>query len=89
MTGESEREIEMLARIIALEYLVKHLLWDLLHEEDDAVREANLLANEADGEIEHSAFPGIEPAMSDHVSDLVRRHVARVLRELADELAAS
>jgi hypothetical protein len=88
MAKESEREIEMLARIIALEYLVKQLLWNLMKDDDDPVKQTELFAESATKEIANSAFPGIEPALSDHVSDLVREHVARVLRELADELEA-
>jgi hypothetical protein len=91
---ESEDEVEMLARIIALEHLVKHVLWNLIiqrvdqdgGDDQDALDEARRLKTDVTGTLTQSSFPGVDPSMSDHVVALVHDHAERVLRELIEEM---
>lgn len=94
VASQAEREIEIQARVIALEYLIKHLLWTYITERvdrdgggsEDVVREASLLGSNFLEELAEAALPDSDPAMSDHATALVRENVERVFRELVAEM---
>ena len=82
------------ARLIALEYLVKHLLWNLVvlrvdqenGDDHEALNEVKAFSLDIVKELNGATFPNLDPARSDHVAALVRDHVQRVVRELAEEM---
>jgi hypothetical protein len=90
----SETELQLEARVIALEYLLKHCLWNLIiqqtnaDEGDDvaAVNEARLFRKLCRESLKRAAFAGVDPTLSDHVTALVSEHVERVLGELVQEM---
>lgn len=90
----SERELELEARIVALEYLLKHCLWVLTvqrvdqddGDDEDAVKEAKLFRKACRQSLKRASFSGADPTLSDHVVALVSDHVERVLGELVQEM---
>jgi hypothetical protein len=97
MPVPSERELQVEARIIALEYLVKECLKSIIqmrvrkqaddgdNDKPSAVEWAKIYRLGA-RELTKASFPDLDPAMSDQLSALVRDHVLRVLEELVKEL---
>jgi len=91
----TEAEIDLLARLAALEHLVKHLLWNIAvlvvdqdgGDEDDAAKEVRGFAGNVRDELSRAALPGLDPALSDHVAAQTEAHVERVLQELLREMA--
>jgi hypothetical protein len=92
MASQDEREIEIQARVIALEHLVKRLLWIVITNEvernngdsEEVVSETKLLASDIRDELETASLPGIHPSMSDHATALVRENTERVFLELVE-----
>ena len=91
----TERELELQARINALEYLLKQIHWQFVLEKaaresivetkdyaDVAVWDLKLFRNRALEQLKNTSIKGVDPALSDHVSALVREHVERILGEL-------
>jgi hypothetical protein len=78
---------------MALEYLVKHLLYnqaiaqaDALDEEDQTVaEELALFAENCGSDLERSTVSNADPATSDHVTALVSDSVRRLVDELLRE----
>ena len=95
MSDNTSRPTDTEARIVALEYLVKHLLWNLVvlrvdqdsGDNQDALEEINAFLRDTVGELQGATFPGLDPAGSDHMAALVRDPVQRVVRDLAEEIA--
>ena len=87
--------METEARIIALEYLVKYLLWNLVvmrveqdgGDDQETLKEISAFSRDIREELGQATFPGLDPVHSDHVAAVVRDHVQRVVRELAEEMA--
>lgn len=84
----------MQARIIALEYLVKHLVTESVAL-NAAAREGTATAMVDDlkqyrkdiaEEMRGATLPLLDPAMSDHLTDLVARHLDRLIDEMIEEL---
>ena len=92
MASQGEREIEIQARVIALEYLVKRLLWIVIAKHvdsadgygEDVISEARLLAGNLADELE-CFLPDSDPATSDHATALVRENVARVSKNCRND----
>jgi ribulose 1,5-bisphosphate synthetase/thiazole synthase len=95
----SEREIELEARILAAEYLLKQCFWQMIlqravqeadGDDDDvgdlATREAKQFRKLVIKDLRKASFPGLDPAWSDHVSDLVREHAERIVEELVQAM---
>jgi hypothetical protein len=90
----SETELQLEARVIALEYLLKHCFWNLIVQQinaddgdgGDAVNEAKLFRKLCRESLKKAAFAGVDPALSDHVTALVSEHAERVLGELVQEM---
>ena len=97
----SEAEIELQARVIALEYVLKTCLMKLVrlnsmiidhdnpfdhHEHSSPVGYMLLLAKKMKRELSKSAISVDDPAMSDHVTLLVQEHSERLFRELVEEM---
>jgi hypothetical protein len=90
----SETELQLEARVIALEYLLKHCFWRLIvqqinaddGDDGDAVNEAKLFRMLCRESLKKAAFAGVDPALSDHVTALVSEHAERVLGELVQEM---
>jgi hypothetical protein len=100
MAVPSENELQLEARIIALEYLVKECLQSIIRmrvgkqaEDGDndkdidqlAVQDAKIFRLGA-RELSKASFPDLDPVRSDHLSALVRDHALRVLKELVQEM---
>jgi hypothetical protein len=72
----SETELQLEARVIALEYLLKHCFWKLIvqqinaddGDDGDAVNEAKLFQKLCRESLKKAAFAGVDPALSDHVT---------------------
>jgi hypothetical protein len=100
MAVPSQYELQVEARIIALEYLVKECLQSIIRirirkqvEDGDNDKDIDQLAVEdakifrlGAQELRTASFPNLDPAMSDHLSALVRDHALRVLKELVQEM---
>jgi len=100
--SESKEILELEARVVALEYLLKHCLWNIVvqrideetrddpevESDDLAIREARLFRKNCIAELKNATFQGAHPAMSDHLSALVHDHVERVVGELVQEMEA-
>jgi hypothetical protein len=92
MASQDEREIEIQARVIALEHLVKRLLWIVITNEvernngdsEEVVSETTLLASDIRDELETASLTGIDPTMSDHATALVRENTERIFLELVE-----
>src|SRR5262245_21757637 len=96
----SEAEIELQARVIALEYVLKTCLMKLIrvnsiimdhdnpldHDHLSPVGDMMLLAKKMKGELSKSAISGDIRAMSDHVTSLVQEHTERLFRDLVEEM---
>ena len=88
-----EQDLELRARIMALEYLVKHLLYnqavalDDAHDENEevAARELVQFAENCEADLERSTVSNVDPATSDHVAALVSESVRRLVDELLRE----
>lgn len=91
---KSETEIELEARVVALEYLLKHCFWNVIiqridadgGDDQDAVNEAKLFREMCRERLKEASFSGVDPALSDHVAALVSDHVERLLGELVQEM---
>jgi hypothetical protein len=94
MASQAEREIEIQARVIALEYLVQQLLWIVITDRtdgkkgdsSDVIEEARSLGSNCLDELEGATLPGSDPATSDHATALVHENVERVFRELVAKM---
>jgi hypothetical protein len=93
--AESEKELELEARIIALEYLVKQCLTNILSTspqgddyfgDDYAVLRAKRFRAEARKALRKAAISGDDPVKSDHVSGLVFDYVDHLLDEMIQEM---
>lgn len=88
-----EEELKLAARVMALEYIVKHLLWnqavfaaDARDANDQAVAaELALFAENCGSDLERSTVSNADPATSDHVAALVSESVQRIVDELLSE----
>lgn len=86
-------QLQIVARIMALEYLVKHLLWnqavriaDETSGDDQTVaRELELFAGSCEVDLAQSTVSSEDPAISDHVTGLVSESVRRLVGELLKE----
>src|SRR5258706_313713 len=92
---ETERELDLQARVIALEYLVKHclvLLMTLPPQDDEydgadfAVLNAKRLRAQARKALRKVAVSASDPATSDHLADLVYQHADLLLDEVTKYL---
>ena len=91
---KSENELNLEARVIALEWLLKHCFWNIIIQrinadegnDDDAVNEAKLFRKMCRQSLKRASFENVDPALSDHVTALVSDHVERVLGELIAEM---
>lgn len=94
-TTWTERELELQARINAIEYLLRQVHWQFVFDKaareliaetkdpaDVAVSELKVFRKRALEQLKGTSIKGVDPALSDHVSALVREHVERVLEEL-------
>jgi hypothetical protein len=96
----TNQELELEARIVALEYLVKQCFWQIIlnsaiqetegEDEDDAdgltIRGAKTFRKKVVNELEKATFSGRDPAVSDHLAALVREHAGRVVGELVQDM---
>jgi hypothetical protein len=95
----SERELELEARVVALEYLLKQCFWQIIlaragqeigSDGDDAgdlaVRETKLFRKMVVNELRKASFSDADSALSDHLAAVVQGHVERVLGELVQEM---
>jgi hypothetical protein len=99
--SRSETEFELEARIVALEYLLKQCLWNILVMKADQeladdpdgdetlpIREARLFRKNAVAELKKASFSGTDPSLSDHLAAIVHDAVERVCEELVSEMEA-
>src|ERR1700731_68979 len=97
MVAASEREVELEARVLALEYLLKMCLWNIFHmrtddeedsSDDSVVRESKLFRRNVKTHLRKASLSGVDPALSDHMASLVHEHAVRVLDEIVQEMEA-
>jgi hypothetical protein len=94
MAQDSETEPDLLGRIIAIERLVKYVLWNLIVQtvdeagggDTEAIEEVRRLREDVTETLKVSSFRGIYPALSAPMAAFVDDHVERILRELAEEM---
>jgi hypothetical protein len=90
----SEAEIELQARVIALEYVLKTCLMKLVrlnsivtdHDDPLPVGDMMLLGKKVKRELSKTTISIDEPAMPDHVSSLVQEHTERLFREMVEQM---
>ena len=91
----TENELDLQARINALEYLLKQFHWQFVLDKagrepiepnedptNRAVRDLKAFRERALEQLRNISFKNVDPTLSDHTSALVREHVERVLGEL-------
>jgi hypothetical protein len=92
-----EEELQLMAQVMALEYLVKHLLWiqavrvadEQGGDEQTAARELEQFVENSAADLERSTVKTTDPAISDHLTALVSEHVRRIVDALVKEMLAS
>ena len=90
----SEAEIDLQARVVALEYVLKACLMKLVrlnsivtdHDDPSPIGDMMLLGKKLKRELSKATMSLDEPAMSDHVSSLVQEHTERLFRELVERM---
>jgi hypothetical protein len=96
MPRKSEKEFELEAKVVALEYILKQCFWNIIFlriknengDDDLAIREAKLFRRLFRQRLKKASFRGTDPALSDHLSALVHDHVERVFEEIVQEMEA-
>ena len=94
MAQDPETEPDLLGRMIAIERLVKYVLWSLIvrcvdetgGSDREAIEEVRRLREDVTETLKVSSFRGIYPALPDEMVALVEDHVERILRELTEEM---
>jgi hypothetical protein len=94
MAQDSEVEPDLIGRLIAIEHLLKYVLWNLIVQQvaeagggdREALDEVVRLKEDVTETLKVSSFRGIYPALSENMAALVDDHAQRILRELAEEM---
>jgi hypothetical protein len=81
-----QHEVQMLARLTALEILVQHLVW-IVHGKDPLAVRA--YAETLDRSLAAAHVPMVDPALSDHMSAEIQEQTSRILRELIERAEAA
>jgi hypothetical protein len=81
-----QQEVQMLARLSALEILVQHLVW-IVHGK--SVLAVQTYAETLDRSLATAHVPTVNPALSDHMSAEIQEQTSRILRELIERAEAA
>lgn len=92
--SDSQELVDLKARVVALETLLKHVLWNVAvlvadRDGDDmatTVSDLQLFIGNLAQEMRTKTFPDLDPAMSDHLAQGAAGHVERVLSELVQAI---
>ena len=89
---DREKYLELSARIVAVEYLVKRTIWTLastqIADKTGQIDAVDVLRQDAISSLRRATFPSLDPAASDHVAALAEESLDRILTELLAEMEA-
>jgi hypothetical protein len=96
---DEEERLDIIARMLALEYLLKRVFWmaalNRLELDGETDPETALLADlpkyaaDAEDDLSRTTVRDANPAISDHVVALVSEHVTRFVDEIAQIIRRS
>ena len=97
MTITEEQYFDLLGRTTALEHLLKQMIWNVIvarvdadgGDDDEVIKSTEDFTDDLSRFLGSSPFPGIDPALSGHLSAVSRDHALRILRELLSEMEAN
>jgi hypothetical protein len=92
--AETEKELELLARVIALEYLVKTCLMYIVRlkckvfdgDTSSSAGEMMLVSKNIKRALHNVTIDDTDPAMSDHVSSLVEEWANRIITDIVEQM---
>ena len=91
---DQHTQIELLARIEALEHLTKHLLWNVAvlvanergMDDREVIEDLRGFTLNVRDELRSKTFPQLDAAMSDHLAQSVSQHVEALLNDVLREM---
>lgn len=82
-------QIELQARLTAIEHLLAHLIAMQLRQSADPQAAARLMSENWEKGSQAQTIPGIDPALSDMLADEVGRETNRILQGVVEILGQS